>query len=643
MHMDLNKRLSLFIISFIFLFSSWSSFAQVRYWVKLTDKNGTPYSISTPSAFLSPQAIARRATYSIPIDQTDLPVNPSYVAQIENVADVTVVYASKWLNGVVVSVPNKTLAITALSTIHNFSFVSDTSRVKRMKLDISMPQEYVPVPGSSKPSTSSNTSGTYNYGGSYWQNHQLNVICLHEQGYRGQGMTIAVLDAGFLNVDKHEVFDSLRNNGGIIGTRDFVNGTAHAYYGSQHGTMVLSCLAANKPGRILGSAPMAKYWLLRTEDGGSETITEEYNWIRGAEFADSVGADILTTSLGYTQFDVSSQDHSYATLNGKTAPMSIASTMAARKGLFVLNAAGNEGQQSWKYISVAADADSICAVGAIDSLENVVAFSGIGPTSDGRIKPDLVARGLAAWISDGNYDCYPGSGTSFATPILAGAVACYWQANKSLNNHTVLDRLKKSASNACQPNNSGGWGLPKVCYTTLTNTLSGFAFLKGESDHEGIKVICVIDSVLNIKDSTLTNFKGAYTFSLSGKYDKLRFSKSSYFEQSSLNPNTDILSRCKTAQSVTLSPFISAEPEESFDFNVYVDPSTSELQLVLKKLNYDYINIEIVDYVGRGMVKMDLPKDQYTSYFDMSYFPDYVYLIKVSTSKGTLTKKFLKQ
>jgi len=641
--MDLNKRLSLPIFLVSFFLSTLSSFAQVKYWVKLTDKNGTPYSVSTPSAFLSPQAISRRAMYNIPLDQTDLPVTPSYIAQIENVANVTVVYASKWLNGVVVSVPNRTLALTALSTIHNFPFVTDTLRVKRMKLNKPLPSEFIPGNEASLKPTSSSTLSTYNYGGSYWQNQQLNVICLHEQGYRGQGMTIAVMDAGFINVDTYSVFDSLRNNGGILGTRDFVNGAANAYYGSRHGTMVLSCMAGNKPGRILGSAPLAKYWLLRTEDESSETITEEYNWIRGAEFADSAGADILTTSLGYTDFNISSQNHTYATLNGKTAPMSIAATMASRKGMFVLNAAGNEGQSSWRYISVAADADSICAVGAIDSLENVAGFSSVGPTPDGRIKPDLVARGSGAWVSDGIYDGFPGNGTSFATPILAGAVACFWQANKTINNHVVMDRLKKSASNACKPNNSGGWGLPKVCYTTLTNTLSGFVFLKGKTDHSGIKVICVKDSVLNTTDSAFTAADGSYTFSLNTNYSKLLFSKPGYIDLKLINSDSNPLSRCNTASSTTLSPVPADAPDPGFDYTVYADPVKSELQLVLSKTNYDFIKVEIFDYVGRVMTTVDLPNTQYTFYFDISFFPDYVYIIKVSTSKGTLTKKFLKQ
>ncbi|MCC6372483.1 MAG: S8 family peptidase, partial [Bacteroidia bacterium] len=187
------------------------------------------------------------------------------------------------------------------------------------------------------------------------------------------------------------------------------------------------------------------------------------NWIRGAEFADSVGVDMLTTSLGYTEFDIPSQNHNYGMLNGRTAPMSIAATMAARKGIFVLNAAGNDGDKPWHYVGVPADADSICTVGAVDTVGRYAPFSSVGPTADGRIKPDLVATGWGAWICDQSTICYPGNGTSFATPILAGAVACFWQFKRELNNIQLLNEIKSRSSNAAAPNNKIGWGIPKLC------------------------------------------------------------------------------------------------------------------------------------------------------------------------------------
>ncbi len=432
--------------------------SQTKYWVKFTNKNGTPYTIGNPSAFLTNKSILRRTTYNIPIDQTDLPVTPAYVSQVASVSGVTLTYVSKWINGVVISITNTNV----INTINSFSFVSSSVPVNRYKLDIIKLGEFDATLSSANKTSAINTSSTY-YGGSYWQNKQLNVDCLHSQGYRGQGMTIAILDAGFNNVDLNPLFDSLRNRGGILGTRDFVTGGNSVYEDDQHGQAVLSCIAAIKPNVICGSAPRADFWLLRTEDAATEKIIEEYNWVRGAEFADSVGVDILTTSLGYTTFDIVSQNHTFADLTGKVSKMSIAATMAARKGMFVLNAAGNGGGSSWPKVGIPADADSICTVGAIDSLYNVAGFSSVGPTADGRIKPELVARGANSWVSSPNGSVGYGSGTSFATPILAGAVACFWQAHKTYNNIKVLDTLKHTASFSLTPNNSRGWGTPNMC------------------------------------------------------------------------------------------------------------------------------------------------------------------------------------
>ncbi|MFZ9296001.1 MAG: S8 family peptidase, partial [Bacteroidia bacterium] len=200
-----------------------------------------------------------------------------------------------------------------------------------------------------------------------------------------------------------------------------------------------------------------------------------------AEYADSVGVDIITTSLGYTEFDNPQQNHNYASLNGKTAPMSIAATMAARKGILVINAAGNEGNGPWKYISVPADADSILAVGAVDTTGRVASFSGYGPTADGRIKPDVSACGWGTWICDGASNCFYGNGTSFAAPLLAGAAACYWQQHKTLSNIEILNRIKSKSSFAQKPNNRIGWGVPNLCMplTDLDFTLAWIKELKG--------------------------------------------------------------------------------------------------------------------------------------------------------------------
>ena len=452
----MNKKF-LFVFSIItLLICSDVAYAQ-KYWVKFKNKKGTPYSIGNPSAYLSVKSIVRRATHGISIDSTDLPVTPAYVSQVDAVPGVTVLYRSKWINGIAISVTNT----VALTTINTFTFVQTTAAVERYKVTIpEIEKNYI-----DKNSSSQKTANplAYNYGNSFNQATMIGADCMHNAGFRGQGITIAVLDAGFLNVHIDNIFDSLFMQNRLIGTYDFVAGDTMVFEDHSHGAMCLSTMAGIGTGSntIIGTAPKANYWLLRTEDVGSETPSEEYNWIRGIEFADSVGADISTTSLGYTTFDNSSQSHTYSQLNGKTSPMSIASTMASRKGIIVLTAAGNEGGSSWNFISVPADADSIITVGAVDASYNKAGFSSFGPTSDGRIKPDLCSQGAAAWVC--NTGCFPGNGTSFATPILAGGVACLLQSKPFANPMQIINALKASATNSAVPNNNIGWGVPKLC------------------------------------------------------------------------------------------------------------------------------------------------------------------------------------
>ena len=227
--------------------------------------------------------------------------------------------------------------------------------------------------------------------------------------------------------------------------------------------MVLSCISGNSPGNLIGTGPKANVWLFRSEDVGSEKIIEEHNWVIAAEQADSIGADITTSSLGYTTFDNAANNHTYADLNGKTSIMSLASTMAVRKGMFVLNAAGNDGNNSWQFIGIPADADSICTVGAVNGSGVHAGFSSIGPTADGRIKPDISTMGEGTYLCAPGYSFFSGNGTSFATPIMAGAVACLWQAHPLKTNMEILRAIKATASQSVTPDNNYGWGIPNIC------------------------------------------------------------------------------------------------------------------------------------------------------------------------------------
>ena len=509
-----NKNIT-FLALFLIVVFRLSAAEPVRFWIKFTDKNGSTFSTKRPAEFLSPAAVERRTRYRIAVDETDLPVIQNYINTVEAITNVKVVYASKWLNGVVIELDSIDLAAAALAQISTLSFVQGNQQVRKFKIDEGKPAPdktaQAPTQNLKPAGQATTTVPAYAYGGSGAQIRQMQLECLHNQGFRGQGMTIAVLDAGFAYVDSNPVFDSLRNRNGIVGMRDFVSGGNNAFQGSTHGTMVLSCMAALKPGLIHGTAPLANYWLIRTE-APAEYLTEEYNWIRGAEFADSVGADILTTSLGYTEFDNSNMNHTYATLNGRTAPMSIASTMAARKGMFVLNAAGNERASNWHFIGVPADADSICTVGAIDSLGREAAFSSVGPTADGRIKPDFVTIGAGTWVSQITEESFPGNGTSFATPVLAGAVACFWQANRSLSNMDIMREMRFRGDNAGTPNNQIGWGVPKLCIST-TNPFN-FYYNKNAQRIEIVILQANPDALVQLFDT-----KGKMVFSQTLKAD----------------------------------------------------------------------------------------------------------------------------
>ncbi len=454
-----QNKLKIALIACI-IFSITSSFmaqTPTKYWVKFKDKTGSPYSISTPSAYLSAKSILRRTNHGISVDITDIPVNQTYINAV-NATGAVVFQTSKWLNAAIVFVtaPAQLTAINSLTCVLSSKQVGKHASTKKDQIV----EKTTPLLSYNKAAP---TVVGYNYGPSITQASQIGADCMHSLGFRGQNMTIAIIDDGFNSADVNPVFDSLRNEGRILGTRDYVMGNTSVYEDDSHGAMVLSIIAGNSPGNLIGTGPKAQFWLLRSEDVGSEKLIEEANWVVAAEFADSVGVDITTTSLGYTTFDNPADNHTFGELNGKTSVASIAATMAARKGIFVLNAAGNEGGGAWNFIGVPADADSICTVGAVNGSGVHANFSSVGPTIDGRIKPELSTMGQGTYVCQPGYNFTAGNGTSFATPVLAGAVACLWQAHPTRSNMDILLALKATATQSMTPDNNYGWGIPNIC------------------------------------------------------------------------------------------------------------------------------------------------------------------------------------
>ncbi|MES2619229.1 MAG: S8 family serine peptidase [Bacteroidota bacterium] len=311
------------------------------------------------------------------------------------------------------------------------------------------------------------------YGAAYRQINMLNADLLHQMGYRGEGITIAMMDNGFLNVNNIAAYDSARTR--IIGTYDFVDHEQDVYEDGGHGENTLSCIATNLPGRYIGTAPDASFYLLVTEDDDAEWIMEEYNWAAAAEYADSSGAHIFSTSLGYTTFDNGTGNHTYADLTGDKTVTTHAANIAFEKGILVLNSAGNEGDKAWHYISAPADANNVLSVGAVDSAETIAGFSGKGPSYSGRIKPDICSQGVTSAVVNTSGSIGYSGGTSFSCPIMAGCAASLWGAFPDKSAREIYDAIVSSADRFQSPGNAYGYGIPNFynAYLNLKTNYNG--------------------------------------------------------------------------------------------------------------------------------------------------------------------------
>lgn len=440
------------IFLFVLLVLGYSMFAQQAYWVFFSDKNHTPYTVNAPESFLSPEAIARRTQHKISIREADLPVDPVYVDAVA-ANGVTIRVVSKWMNAVSVTITSP----EQLAAISTLDCVSSISAVKRYAQGL--PAE--PLNDHPVYRIENTTEETLSaYGGADNQIRMIGVDFLHDKGFRGQGITIAVLDGGFSGVDIGAGFSGLHAKGQLAGVYNVVDGDENVFISTTHGSNVLSIMAIDNPGTYIGSAPDATYWLIRTEVVESEFIIEEDYWLAGAEFADSVGADIINSSLGYTTFDDFTQDHTYADLDGNTSVATRAADMAAAAGILVVNSAGNEGDSPWRYIGVPADGDSVFTIGAVDLNGNLADFSSVGPTADGRIKPNVVAQGAGAAVVNSEGEVGYGSGTSYSSPLMAGACASLMSAFPELSNMQIIQLVQASADRAAFPDNQYGYGIP---------------------------------------------------------------------------------------------------------------------------------------------------------------------------------------
>jgi subtilisin family serine protease len=442
------------------------------YWVQFSDKTGTPFLIDHPEQFLSQRAIDRRIRQHIEIDESDLPVSPVYLDSLRSLG-FNVLHSSKWLNGATIfipdTIPSNKLADQAF--ISSFQFTKPASKNKSVRIKFNETENQEDIPLS-------------DYGNASNQLVQLNGQYLHNLGYRGKGIQVAVLDAGFYHADQIAAFDILRNTNRILDIRDFVNPQDNFYEQYYHGMSVLSCMGGNLPGQFIGTAPDASYHLFRTEDVNSEYLIEEDNWVAGAELADSLGADIINSSLGYSEFDDSLMNHTYADLDGKTTRVTRGANMAFQKGILVFSSAGNEGGNSWRRIVSPSDGENVIGVAAVDNLGDRAFFSSQGPAYGGVIKPNVAAQGLSTYLVTSKEVFGYASGTSFSSPVLAGMAACLMQANPWTNVKQIKTAIEQSASQYISPDSLLGYGIPdfekadkylKINNVKLLKTESSFA------------------------------------------------------------------------------------------------------------------------------------------------------------------------
>lgn len=418
-----------------------------RLYLRDKDLQHTPFSVNRPEQFLSARSIERRKRQGLPVDVTDLPIAPAYLDSVSRTG-IEIVGQSKWNNTLLVKIHKE----KELNKLNSLSFIT-----KKLKV-FSSPDSITERKRSSFRKELNNwESVPIHYGAAAEQLKSLGGQRIHERGFYGNGMMIAVFDGGFMNVDRIPALHGVK----LAGLKDFVVPKSNNIFEEmEHGTMVLSTMAANAPNLYVGVAPEAQYVLVRCEDERTESLAEEDYWASAAEYADSLGVDVINSSLGYHDFDDVKTNHLYWEQDGETALISHTASMCADKGIICVNSAGNDGMGVWKKINFPADAKNILTVGSINEQGKNAAFSAVGPTADGRIKPDVMAYGSPTSVITGRGSIINDNGTSFSSPLIAGMTACLWQALPHKTAKQIIKLVKMAGNNQQHPDNIYGYGVP---------------------------------------------------------------------------------------------------------------------------------------------------------------------------------------
>lgn len=438
------KKILLWVLSMM-CFSALESHSQTRYkyLVLFKDKISSPFSTTQPLDFLSQRAIDRRFKQGITIKESDLPPNPSYISLVQQTG-ATIIYKTRWMNGVLIeATETQKNTILGLSCVKGIEF---NRALKQVRIRNTFDKFKI------------EKTADLNYGDATAQIQMLGVNVMHNRGYHAENQLIAVLDDGFYNVNNSACLQHLFTNNRVLKVCDFVDNDNTVYTQGGHGTAVLSTIAGYLDSQMIAPAYEASFALFRTEDGATETRLEEANWLFAAEMADSLGADVINTSLGYSTFDDPSENYTTAQMDGKTALCTRAADLAAERGIVVVISAGNSGNSSWGIITAPADADSVLAVGAVSRSGLYASFSSRGNTADGRIKPDVVAVGSGTALCNTAGFASTSNGTSFSAPLISGMVAGFWQANPHLTANEVLTCIRKSGHQFSSPTIQLGFG-----------------------------------------------------------------------------------------------------------------------------------------------------------------------------------------
>lgn len=492
-----NLKKILFFIILITQFASLKAQTEDA-WVYFKDKPSEATFINTPSTMLTQRALDRRTRYNISLDVKDVPVEASYVLQIKNADGISVKARSKWLNA---------LHIQGLqSDIENLLNLNFVDKVEFANKSLNTLGKNNSAQKTIQQKNKLDFTTDFNYGNAANQIEMLKGDALHQNNFTGKGMQIAIIDAGFPNVDTYLAFKRIRDNNQILGGYDFVNRNENFYTGHYHGMAVLSTIAGYIDNQFIGTAPDAQFYLFISEDNINESPLEESLWVEAAEKADSLGVDVINTSLGYTKFDNPSYDYSYSDMDGKTTFISRGAQIAFSRGMIVVNAAGNEGNNAWNYINAPADAESVLSIGAVNASGTIASFSSYGPTSDGRIKPDVCAQGAGVYIINSTGNIATSNGTSFASPVLTGVITCLWQAFPNKTNAEITQLVKESAHLFTSPTAQEGNGIPdfNAIYESLTFDIN---------DIDGDGVLNTMDLCPNTPKGTKVDVNGCLMLS----------------------------------------------------------------------------------------------------------------------------------